>query len=60
MDYRIAQNSGGEKLWQIMVISSFGKKNFGESEGELSFIKQKPIYRLWFLTFYKKLFNTDF
>jgi len=59
-EYRIAQNSGGEKLWRIIIYSDFKvlakktlantrhlyywqEKNFGESEGELPFIKQKLI-----------------
>jgi len=55
--YCIAQNSGREKLWWISdfkVLASktlvnarhlyyLQEKNFGESEGELSFAKQKPI-----------------
>jgi len=50
-------NSGGEKLWQISDFEVLARKtlanaqhlyywqeeNFGESEGELSFVKQKPI-----------------
>jgi len=57
--YRIAQNSGGVKLWQISDFKVLARKtlanaqhlyywqekNFGESEGELSFVKQKPIYQ---------------
>jgi len=56
-NYRIAQNSGGEKLWRISDFKVLAKKtlanarhlyywqekNFGESEGELPFIKQKLI-----------------
>jgi len=51
-NYRIAQNSGGEKLWQISDFTVlvrktlanaqhlyyWQEKNFGESEGDLSFV----------------------
>jgi len=61
------QNSGREKLWRISDSKVFVRKtlvnsqhlyyywqekNFGESEGKLSFVKQKLIYRLLILTFY--------
>jgi len=56
--YHIVQNSGGVKLWQISDFKVLARKtlanarhlyywqekNFGESEAELSFIKQKSIY----------------
>jgi len=65
------QNSDREKLWRISDFKVLAKKtlanaqhlyywqekNFGESEGELSFIKQKLIYRLLVLNI---LFNMDF
>jgi len=52
------QNSGGVKLWRICDFKLLARKtlvnaqhlhywqdkNFGKSEGELSFVKQKPIY----------------
>jgi len=56
--YRIAQNSGGVKLWRISDFKVLARKtlanaqhlyyweekNFGKSEGKLSFAKQKSIY----------------
>jgi len=52
------QNSGGIKLWRISdfkvlmrktLVNAqhqyyWQEKNFGKSEGELSFVKQKLIY----------------
>jgi len=52
------QNSGRVKLWQIsdfkvwvrktlvnaQHLYYWQEKNFGKSAGELSFVKQKPIY----------------
>jgi len=56
--YHIVQNSGGIKLWWISDFKVLARKtlanaqhlyywqenNFGESAGELSFVRQKPIY----------------
>jgi len=56
--YHMVQNSGGVKLWRISDFEVLARKtlanaqhlyywqekNFGKSEGELSFIKQKPTY----------------
>jgi len=68
--YHIAQNSGEEKLWRIsdfkvlvrktlvnaQHLYYWKEKSFGKSESKLSFVKQKPIYRLLVL---KKLFNAN-
>jgi len=62
------QNSGEVKFWRISDFKVLARKtlanaqhlyywqekNFGESEGKLSFVKQEPIYRLLVL---KILFN---
>jgi len=56
-NYRIAQNSGGEKLWRISDFKVLarktlanardtciiGRRKTGESEGKLPFGKQKLI-----------------